>query len=158
MNSINVQPGDIVATDFGFYEHWSIVTDQICEQGKFMLISATKRNGTVNEEPWDVVTQGKKTVVSNATPVISVEEMLNKARTQIGKWSYSVTSNNCEHFIKWASGVKVTSEQVVNGFAGGTAGLGLVAACSENPTPLKLLGGFVLGLGVAVAATKVTTK
>ncbi|MFS1980810.1 lecithin retinol acyltransferase family protein [Vibrio lentus] len=158
MNYINVKPGDIIATDFGFYEHWSIVTDNICDQGKYMLISATQRNETVDEEPWDVVTKGHKTVVSDATPVISVEDMLEKAREQIGIWKYSVISNNCEHFIKWASGAKVTSEQVVNGLAGGTAGAGLVAACSENPTLLKLLGGFVLGLGVAVATTKVTNK
>lgn len=158
MNTINVKPGDIVATDFGLYEHWSIVTDKICDQGKYMLISATKRNGTVREEPWDTVTQGKKTIISDALPIGTVEEMLQKARTQIDIWKYAVTGNNCEHFIKWASGVKVSSTQVVSGVTLGTAGAGLVAVCSENPTALKLLGGFVLGLGIGVAAAKITNR
>ncbi|MDD1794794.1 lecithin retinol acyltransferase family protein [Enterovibrio makurazakiensis] len=158
MNTLSVKPGDIVATDFGLYEHWSIVTDKLCDQGLYMLISATKRNGTVIEEPWNVVTQGKKTIVSNVSSLNTIDEMLQKARTQIGRWKYSVTDNNCEHFVTWASGAKVTSNQLASGLTGGTVGAGLVAACSENPTALKLLGGFVLGVGIGVAASKITNK
>jgi hypothetical protein len=59
MNTLEVQAGDVVVTTFGMDQHWSLVSDKFCSLGKNMLISATKRTGTVREEPWDDVTQGK---------------------------------------------------------------------------------------------------
>jgi hypothetical protein len=57
MNTLEVQAGDVVVTTFGMDPHWSLVSDKFCSLGKNMLISATKRTGTVREEPWDDVTQ-----------------------------------------------------------------------------------------------------
>lgn len=59
MSIQNLNAGDIVVSNFDVYQHWSLVSDSLCEKGLPMLISATKRNGTVQEESWDVVTQGK---------------------------------------------------------------------------------------------------
>lgn len=84
--------------------------------------------------------------------------MLANARSQIGKWVYSVTSKNCEHFVKWASGLKVSSTQVIAGIGGTAAGMAVAAAVSENPKLLKLLGVGVAVGGLAVLATRAVEK
>jgi len=76
----------------------------------------------------------------------------------IGNWGYSVTSNNCEHFVKWSSGLKVSSTQVKAGVGGAAAGVALVAALSENQKFIKSLGAAVVVGGLAVLATKAIEK
>ena len=49
MNSFP-KTGAAVITDFGPYDHYSIVSDRLGQDGKPMLISHTQRNGTVKEE------------------------------------------------------------------------------------------------------------
>ncbi|MCF6441060.1 hypothetical protein L1077_16610 [Pseudoalteromonas luteoviolacea] len=83
MNSQTVQPGDVVVSQFGLYQHWAVVSDMVCSQGKNMLISASKRTGTVKEEPWDTVTQGSHTYVAAIETEKSVIQILNDARSQI---------------------------------------------------------------------------
>ena len=61
METLNIMPGDVVATDFGVYQHLSVVSNIVDETGKNKLISATKRTGAVKEENWDLVTQGRST-------------------------------------------------------------------------------------------------
>lgn len=88
----------------------------------------------------------------------SVPDVLELARSQIGKWKYSLTDRNCEHFVKWATGLKVSSTQVVAGTAGAFLGAGLVGLCSENPKFAKFLGGAVALGGLAVLITKAIEK
>lgn len=158
MKNLVVKPGDVVVSDFGVYQHWSLVTDQVCEQGSPMLISATKRNGTVKEEKWIDVTQGKYTYVTNISFDRPLIDVLADARSQIGSWVYSVTNNNCEHFVKKITGLKVTSKQVTAGITGAAAGATLVATLSENPKAIKILGVAALIGGIAVLAAKATEK
>ena len=158
MKELVVSPGDVVVTNFGIYQHWSLVTDRVCELGNYMLISATKRNGTVQEEPWHVVTDNKETYVAEIETSYSVQQVLANARSQIGQWVYSVTDRNCEHFVKWASGLKMSSTQVKAGVGGAVAGAAAVAVISENPKLIKFLGGAVLVGGVAVLLAKAVEK
>ena len=152
------KPGDIVVTDFGIYQHWSLVSDQFCDIGKPLLISATKRNGTVSEEPWDIVTHGKETYVANISYSRPISEVLAMARSQIHQWQYSVTSNNCEHFVKWVAGLEVSSKQVVAGITGAVAGATAVGLFAERPTTAKFLGSALLLGGLAVIASKASEK
>ncbi len=73
-------------------------------------------------------------------------EVLELARSQIGEWKYSLTDRNCEHFAKWATGLKMSSTQVAAGATGAILGASLVGLCSENPKFAKFLGG-ALALG-----------
>ncbi|MGB0836266.1 MAG: lecithin retinol acyltransferase family protein [Psychrobium sp.] len=158
MSIQNLNAGDIVVSDFGLYQHWSLVSDSLCEKGLPRLISATKRNGTVQEENWDVVTQGKRTYPAKITYNRPVTEVLELARSQIGEWKYSLADRNCEHFAKWATGLKMSSTQVVAGATGAVLGAGLVGLCSESPKFAKFLGGaFALG-SLAVLASKAVEK
>lgn len=158
MNEIVVNTGDVVVSDFGVYQHWSIVTDKLCSKGLPLLISATKRNGTVQEEPWEVVTNGKHTYVANIKYDRPVQEVLKLARSQIGSWKYSLIDNNCEHFAKWATGLDVSSTQVIAGASGALAGVAIIGTFSENPKFAKFLGGIVLIGGLAILATKAVEK
>jgi len=158
MKGLSVNPGDVVVSDFGVYQHWALVTDQVCEQGNPMLISATKRNGTVKEEKWSDVTQGKYTYVTNISFDKDLIDVLADARSQIDSWTYSVTNNNCEHFIKKITGLKVTSKQVTAGISGAAVGATLVATLSENPKTIKILGVAALIGGIAILAAKATEK
>lgn len=158
MEGLVVKPGDVVVSDFGGYQHWSLVTDRFCAQGLPMLISATKRNGTVQEEPWAEVIQGKHTYVAQMETDKPAHQILSDARSQIGKWRYSLTHQNCEHFVKWATGLEVSSKQVVAGTTGAVVGAGAVALISENPKWFYFLGGALLVGGFAIAATKALEK
>ncbi len=158
MQKTNIHTGDIVVSNFGVYQHWSIVSDTFCENGFPMLISATKRTGTVKEETWDIVTQGKHTYPAKVNYDRPVTEVLELARSKIGSWNYSVSDRNCEHFAKWATGLKVSSTQIVAGTTGAVLGASLVGICSENPKFAKFLTG-ALALGtLAVIATRAVEK
>lgn len=158
MNHVNVKAGDIVVSDFTGYQHWSIVTDKFCSDGKPMLISATKRNKTVEEEPWDTVTKGAHTYVAELTHSRTVQEIIENARSQIGQWSYSLTTRNCEHFVKWATGLEITSKQVKAGVGTGLTTAAVLGLCSENPKFAKILGWSVALGGLAVLYAKATEK
>jgi len=158
MRRLEVKPGDTLVSEFGGYQHWSLVTDQVCEKGMPMLISATKRNNTVQEESWDKVTQGKHSYVAQVETNKPVEQILCDARSQIGKWRYSLTKQNCEHFVKWAAGLEVSSRQITAGTTGAVVGAGAVAVLSENPKWFWFLGGAMLVGGLAIAITKATEK
>ena len=155
---MNVKAGDVVVSDFGLYQHWSLVTDRFCELGLPMLISATERNMTVQEESWEAVTQGKKTYVTELNYTKPLTEVLAEARSQIGQWSYSLTSKNCEHFVKWSTGLKVSSSQVKAGVGAAGATAAVLGLCSENPKVAKILGWSVLIGGLAVLASKALEK
>ncbi|MGF1805846.1 lecithin retinol acyltransferase family protein [Aliivibrio sifiae] len=146
MDMLDVAPGDLIKSNFGGYDHWSIVSDSLCENGKFKLISATKRNGTVKEEEWDVVVNDKYTVVSNVESKYSPCETIANARSQIDSWKYSLFNNNCEDFVYWASGINISSKQVVGSVTGATIGTAAVALFSDKPTSSKLLFGGAIGL------------
>ncbi len=158
MKKLNVSPGDIIATLFGTYHHYSLVTDRICEEGLPMLISATKRNGTVREETWNTVTQGKQTYITKLSLNGTVEEVLAKARSRVDSWKYSLAGSNCEHFVNWARGVGMTSNQVQAGVAGGLLGAIAVGVLSEEPKTLKVFAGAALMGAIAVSAAKAAEK
>ncbi|EKO3549517.1 lecithin retinol acyltransferase family protein [Vibrio fluvialis] len=154
----NLKAGDVIVSNFGMYQHWALVSDSLCDQGFPMLISATKRNGTVREETWEIVTQGKRTYQAEVRYERPVSEVINLARSQIGKWSYSLTDRNCEHFIKWATGLKISSTQIVAGTTGIILGASLVGLISEKPKFANFLGGALALGGLAVLATKAVEK
>lgn len=153
MESIKVNPGDVVVTKFGLYEHWSLVSDRVCENGEPMLISATQRNGTVREESWEKTTENKHTSVVNIESTKEAIDILKDARFMIGEWKYSLTNRNCEHFVKWALGLRVESVQVKNTLAAGLLGFALAYAFKRPKLVVAALAA-----GVALGSTKALKK
>ena len=83
---------------------------------------------------------------------------LRLARSQIGKWQYCLAKTNCEHFVKWATGLNVSSTQVVAGTTGAVLGAGLVGTYVENPKFARFLGAIVTLGGLAILATKAAER
>ncbi|MBD3668534.1 MAG: hypothetical protein HUJ16_11265 [Kangiella sp.] len=67
-------------------------------------------------------------------------------------------SSNCEHFVRWATGLNVSSSQVIAGTSGVAAGLLLVALFAKNPKLLQYLGGAVAIGALAVLSSRAMIK
>lgn len=155
MNTKHAKPGDVVVSDFGLYQHWSLVSDRRCEQGELMLISASKRTGTVREEPWLQVTAGNPSYITDISAEKNLPQLLHDARSRIDDWDYSVTHNNCEHFIKWAVGDKrIRSTQVRASVIGTLAGFAFSTLLGRKFRLLKLAGNAALIGGLALRAAR----
>ncbi len=146
--------GHIVISDFGFYNHYSIISDRIGDDGQPMLISLTERNGTVKEENWTTATQGRPTKLFNTDGPLSPSKALQRARSQIGKVNYSLFSCNCEHFARWAYGLPVESKQIVGGVVG--AGLGYAVARSLGAKPVASCVAVFILSAIGIAMVKET--
>ena len=150
-----LQPGQLILTSFGNYEHMSIVSDCRCNDGKPMLISATARTGTVKEEPYDTVVNGRKTGLAPQQPTLPLHQVLLNARSKIGKWRYGFATRNCEVFACWAAGLKITSRQINGTLCGAAFALTTVKIVSEKPNlPLLALAGIFGGV-IGLASTQV---
>jgi len=158
LKNLEVKPGDVVVTDMGVYQHWSLVSNKRSEDGEYMLISASDRKKTVAEEHWHATTHGKLTYVAEHQAIFPVDEVLRNARSMIGKWKYNVTNRNCEHFVNFVTKGELTSKQVKAGLAAGTIGALAAAALSDDPKVVKVAGVALLCAGVAVFASKAAEK
>lgn len=158
MKEIKVKPGDVVATNFGLYQHLSLVSDRLCENGKHMLISATNRTGTVKEESWNKTTQNRYTYRVNKSSTKDATDILHDARSKINVWKYSISNRNCEHFVNWSLGLKMESAQVTNTIVAGLAGLAFSALVSKKHSLLKhtVIAASVAGL--ALVSTQAQKK
>lgn len=89
----------LVIVHMGLYQHWALMSDRMMN-GKPMLISNTLRNGTVQEEPWDMVVGNRKFEVHNLQISTSPFIILAKARSFVNKVKYDLLQYNCEHFVR----------------------------------------------------------
>lgn len=155
-------PGDILVSDFSFgpidYQHWSLVSDRRCEQGIYMLISATERTGTVCEEPAHEVIQCANTYKALHKSLLPVPKTLNLARTHIGKWDYSVTERNCQHFINLVTGLGLKSSQVYAGVTAGLVGGVGTALLDDDASWLEIFSVAISGIASGVAGAKALQK
>ena len=104
--------GTVVAIDFGWFTHSALVSTYGAD-GKPMLISATRRTGTVLEEHWDAVVQGKPvTVVARPHTRSHAMHIVANGRQFIRRWRYHATQANCEHFTSAVVSGKPFSPQV----------------------------------------------
>jgi len=77
----------------------------------------------------------------------TAQDAILSARSQINKWAYSITSNNCEHFVKWVTGKEVTSLQVKASVGATLVGGALAAKLLKESTPAKVFGIAALSGG-----------
>ena len=103
--------GAIVKVLMGVYNHYAVVSDRY-DNGKPMLISLSAKQGTVCEEAWDYCVENRKVVLSPVQGNLQPHQVVQRARSKLGKIKYSPLSRNCEHFARWAHDLKVESKQV----------------------------------------------
>ena len=103
--------GAIVKVLMGAYDHYAVVSDRY-DGGKPMLISLSARQGTVCEEAWDYCAGNRKVVLSPVQGDLHPHQVVQRARSKLGRIKYSLLTRNCEHFARWAHDLKVESKQV----------------------------------------------
>ena len=114
-------PATVIAVRCGLYEHVGLVSDRLmC--GIPTVISNSKRQKRVVEEPLAQFCNGKSFRVICYPGHLSAQATLRKARSALGR-SYDLFSGNCEHFVTWAYGTIPQSPQLRFAVALGLAGL-----------------------------------
>lgn len=109
MQALN--PGTVVAIDVGLIEHVGIVTNHIVA-GQPTVISNSFKTGGVAEEPLQSFANGHQVRVIGYLGKLSPSEVVQRARSQIGK-AWDLFQWNCEHFVHWAHGLKPKSQQLI---------------------------------------------
>lgn len=105
--------GSVLDIWCGGYWHKAI-SGPLAIDGKPRLISATSRTGTVIEEPWDDVVQGRPVrLISSPGSWVVGAKIVEKARSLIGIWKYNVFTRNCEHFVSMVLEGRPSSPQLV---------------------------------------------
>lgn len=121
----NLTPGTLVSVMVGPFKHYGIVSGRAIG-GMPHVISNSRRKGAVAEEPVSVFSGGKSIKVHGRLGELSPSAVVSRARSQLGK-TYNLLRWNCEHFVRWAYGIKVESPQLQR-----TLVLGLLALSVFN--------------------------
>ncbi|MCG8094859.1 MAG: lecithin retinol acyltransferase family protein [Candidatus Thiodiazotropha endolucinida] len=105
-----LQPGTIVSVAVGPITHFGIVSDR-ADFGRPKIISTSKRTGQVAEEKAETFANGGKIKLHGYPSQLPPFVVLRKARNKLGT-KYDVFNWNCEHFVRWAHGLKPESPQL----------------------------------------------
>lgn len=138
-------PGDIIAVDCKTFTHYAVTSNVIGKDGFHRLIGASQRTGTVREEDWSTVVGHRQIKIITNPGILSPEQILTKARSQISRWIYSLTSNNCEHFVNWSLGLPKNSKQVTSAVLFGSLAYAAVYALASDGKGWKALLGLAAG-------------
>lgn len=119
-----LKPGTVIEVCYPIFKHYAIVSDQIVD-GHPTLISLSRRTNTVTEEPWQKVTQGRRTKISPIHGQLPGNIVVANARacmrTKDLRWN--LLTFNCEHFVRLVHGLTVESDQVKSAVKGAAIGI-----------------------------------
>lgn len=144
MKTNSLEPGQPVKIGRRGYNHYAIVSDRIAE-GRPMLISLSRRTGTVAEEPWDEVVQGRRVTPSALPSELPAPEIIARARAHLGRRRYNLLSDNCEHFVREALGLPARSRQLETAAGAGATSL-LLALRLARVHPLLAVAAGAAGM------------
>lgn len=102
-------PGTVVKRDYGFFHHFG-VTSGVNLLGRCSIIANSWKTGVAEQSIEEFADGGQIEVVGYygvLPPLVVVE----RARSRIGE-RYVPGFFDCDHFVRWAHGVKVESPQV----------------------------------------------
>jgi len=102
--------GAVIETWRILYWHVGIVSDR-CVDGEQLVLSCSGAQNKVVEESMSKFSQGFPIRRKDILHTLNTEEILNRARSQLGR-SYDFLSWNCEHFVSYALGHAPTSPQL----------------------------------------------
>lgn len=110
MKALSHPPGTIIEVDFRLFKHPALVSDAYGSDGLPTVIHNSLRFGGVRETTWtDCVGNWPFRVAGNVGYLAPV--VLMRARSAIGT-PYDLFKFNCDHFVRWACGLKPESPQL----------------------------------------------
>ncbi len=139
-----LEPGLAVKIGRRGYSHYAIVSDRHADD-RPMLISLSRRTGTVAEESWDEVVQGREVTRSGLPSELPPAEIIARARSHIGRRRYRLLSDNCEHFVCEVLGLPSRSRQLETAASTGATTL-LVALRLARVHPLVAVAAGAAGM------------
>lgn len=121
----HVSAGDVIRIRCGLYDHVALVSDRLMG-GEIALISISAQPGHVFEQRFSELVGNRSWKNEGYPGALPPSVVLHRAR-QMAHRPYSLTSWNCEHFVRWAHGLPAESPQLQWGVVL-MAGLGLMVA------------------------------
>nr|XP_005305628.1 phospholipase A and acyltransferase 2-like isoform X1 [Chrysemys picta bellii] len=139
LKRVEPKPGDLIEISRFGYRHWALYVgygyvihlappSEFTKTGFSSLMSVVADKAVVRKEPLWAVVKGDDYRVNNKhdgkLPRRSVDQIIQEAESLVGKtMPYSVTSENCEHFVtKLRYGV-ARSDQVQDAMVAGAVGI-----------------------------------
>lgn len=105
----NFSPGTVVARNYTFFNHIGIVSDRWFN-GYPMIFTSTWSRGVI-EIPWLEFADGGHVESLGFWGKLPALQVLARARALLGR-SYHFFNFNCDHFVRYAHGLKVESPQL----------------------------------------------
>nr|XP_025041442.1 HRAS-like suppressor 3 isoform X1 [Pelodiscus sinensis] len=136
---VEPKPGDLIEISRFGYQHWAIYVGngyvihlapacEIAEAGFSSLMSVVADKARVRKEPLWAVVKGDDYRINNKLdrklPRRRIDQIVREAESLVGKtMSYSVTSENCEHFVTKLRYGEARSDQVRDAMIAGVVGI-----------------------------------
>ncbi|XP_019346637.1 phospholipase A and acyltransferase 3 isoform X1 [Alligator mississippiensis] len=149
------KPGDLIQIFRSTYDHWAVYVGygyvvhmapqgQAAEAGFSSLFSVLTDKAVVRRDPLWIVTAADRYQVNNLhdtdMPARPREDIVRDAEAQVGQvLSYSITSQNCEHFVTQLRYGVPCSDQVRDAVTAGAAGVALLGVLGAGLFVGKML-------------------
>jgi len=113
-------PGTVVRVNHGFYDHVALLGEYLAYGDRNVLAFSAQARGFV-EHLFNDFAGGRMVTVDGYLGKLPAEVVLQRARSAQGR-AYSLIGFNCEHFVRYAHGVEITSPQLWQWALLGSAG------------------------------------
>jgi hypothetical protein len=130
MKLINIQGGDILYVHRGLYKHYGVYAGdgKVIHFAPLAGKEISAENAVVHETNLGGFLKGGVLQIDNRSKAnFSRQEIVERARSQIGTKSYNLVFSNCEHFARWCKTGVYESEQVIAAIDVVVEGVNLVA-------------------------------
>jgi len=121
-----LSPGDVLSVWKGFYRHKGIYV------GDGRVIAASRDHGCVVDQTLDEFTEGQNLKNEGFPGQRSRDKVVEAARVQIGR-PYALFTDNCEHLVNEAHGLRKSSPQLQTAAVAGLALIALIALLRKRP-------------------------
>ncbi len=130
------------------YNHHGLFT----ENGQVVHLTS---DNIIEEIPLETFTEGRSYRIKKYHSQFSRREIINRARSRLGRENYSLLWNNCEHFVTWCIYGQAESKQVQQAVRLGviTPSVAMSAITTNAPT----LAGLTMAEITAATGATFTT-
>lgn len=113
--------GTVIRVPDGGYDHVGMLSD-IWRNGERLVMSFSRQAGGFLEEPFSSFAKGRPVTIDGYLGSLPPAAVMALARAKRGT-AYVLSTFNCEHFVRYAHGVKTESPQLQGAVFLGLLGL-----------------------------------